>query len=340
MKFIAFLKDKSYSIIISLISLSLILLLLAAFKVEKNFCIATISILLVSHIIIILIDYTRKNKFYKDLLGNIESLDKAYLVLETLSKPNFYEGELLYQALYEINKSMNECVKNLELQTQDFKEYIEMWIHEVKIPISSLVLMAHNHSDKFDKKTIEQIRRIENYVDQVLYYVRSENAEKDYLIKETKLNKLISSVALKNKDDLLENKIDLIVDNIDINVNTDSKWLEFILNQIVNNSIKYHSNNNSYIKIYTETNKDIINLIIEDNGIGIDSNDLPSVFNKTFTGHNGRGLAKSTGMGLFIAKNLCNKLGHKIYVESKRNEYTKVIISISNNTFYKVAKDN
>lgn len=340
MKFIVFLKDKSYSIIISTISLLLILLLFSAFKVDESLCIATISILLVSYITIILIDYARKNKFYKDLLGNIESLDKAYLVLETLSKPNFYEGELLYQALYEINKSMNECVKSLELQTQDFKEYIEMWIHEVKIPISSLVLMAHNHSDKFDKKTIEQIRRIENYVDQVLYYVRSENAEKDYLIKETKLNKVISSVALKNKDDLLENKIDLIVDNLDINVNTDSKWLEFILNQIVNNSIKYHSNNNSYIKIYTETNKDIINLIIEDNGIGIDSNDLPSVFNKTFTGHNGRGLAKSTGMGLFIAKNLCNKLGHKISIDSKRNKYTKVIISISNNTFYKVAKDN
>ena len=340
MKFIAFLKDKSYSIIISTISLLLILLLFSAFKVEKSFCIETISILLVSYITTILIDYTRKNKFYKDLLGNIEALDKAYLVLETLSKPNFYEGELLYQALYEINKSMNECVKSLELQTQDFKEYIEMWIHEVKIPISSLVLMAHNHSDKFDKKTIEQIRRIENYVDQVLYYVRSENAEKDYLIKETKLNKVISSVALKNKDDLLENKIDLIVDNLDINVNTDSKWLEFILNQIVNNSIKYHNKNNSYIKIYTKNNKDIIKLIIEDNGIGIDSSDLPKVFNKTFTGHNGRGPAKSTGMGLFIAKNLCTKLGHKISIESKRNEYTKVIISFYNNNFYKVTKDD
>lgn len=338
MKFIAFLKDKSYSIIISTISLLLILLLFSAFKVEKSFCIATISILLVSYITTILIDYTRKNKFYKDLLGNIESLDKAYLVLETLSKPNFYEGELLYQALYEINKSMNECVKSLELQTQDFKEYIEMWIHEVKIPISSLVLIVHNHSDKFDKKTIEQIRRIENYVDQVLYYVRSENAEKDYLIKETKLNKIISSVALKNKNDLLENKIDLIVENLDINVNTDSKWLEFILNQIVNNSIKYHNKNNSYIKIYTENNKDIINLIIEDNGIGIDSSDLPKVFNKTFTGHNGRGLAKSTGMGLFIAKNLCTKLGHKISIESKRNEYTKVIISFYNNDYYNVTK--
>lgn len=338
MKFIAFLKDKSYSIIISTISLLLILLLFSAFKVEKSFCIATISILLVSYITTILIDYTRKNKFYKDLLGNIEALDKAYLVLETLSKPNFYEGELLYQALYEINKSMNECVKSLELQTQDFKEYIEMWIHEVKIPISSLVLMAHNHSDKFDKKTIEQIRRIENYVDQVLYYVRSENAEKDYLIKETKLNKVISSVALKNKDDLLENKIDFSCENLDINVLTDSKWLEFIVNQIINNSIKYRSLNNAKIKIKATKEKDKVCLSIYDNGIGIPLKDLPKVFQKTFTGINGRTKEKSTGMGLYIAKQLCNKLGHNIEIISEEKKFTEVRIYFYQNKYYDVLK--
>lgn len=340
MNFINYLKDKFYYIIILLLSLILIILLFSSFKIDKSLCIVIILILFISYITIILIDYFRKKKFYNDLLGNIESLDKAYLVLETLTKPGFYEGKLQYQALYEINKSMSECVKNLELQTQDFKEYIEMWIHEVKIPISSLILMAHNHSDKFDKKTIEQIRRIENYVDQVLYYVRSENAEKDYLLKEIKLSKVISNVALKNKDDLLEYKIDLIVNDLDVSVNTDSKWLEFILNQIINNSIKYHNKDDSYIKIYAEKDNDVIKLIIEDNGMGIDSSDLPKVFNKTFTGQNGRGLVKSTGMGLFIARNLCTKLGHKIDIESKRNQYTKVIISFYKNTFFDVVKDD
>lgn len=339
MKFINYLKDKLYSLLIFIVSLIIIILLLSTFKTGKSLTIAITFILIVSYLTCILIDYFRKSRFYKDLLCNIDSLeDKAYLVLETITKPNFYEGELLYQSLYEINKATSESIHELELQTQDFKEYIEMWIHEVKIPISSLALMTHNHPDKFDKNTEEQIRRIENYVDQVLYYVRSENAEKDYLIKETKLNKVISSVALKNKGDLLENKIDLIVDNLDIKVNTDSKWLEFIITQIVNNSIKYHNKTNSYIKIYTEENNNVINLIIEDNGIGIDSSDLPKVFNKTYTGNNGRGLAKSTGMGLFIAKNLCTKLGHKISVESERNKYTKVTISFSNNAFYEVVK--
>lgn len=338
MKFTEYLKDKLYSIIISVSSLLIIILLFSSFKVDKNLCLAIVLILSVSYITITLIDYYRKSKFYEDLLCNIDNLDKAYLVLETLAKPNFYEGELLYQALYEINKSMSEYVKDLELQTQDFKEYIELWIHEVKIPISSLELIAHNHSDEFDKKTIEQIRRIENYVDQVLYYVRGENAEKDYLIKEINLNKIIGNIAIKNKDDLLENKIDLIVEDINTKVYTDSKWLEFILNQIINNSIKYKKSKDSYIKIYTDIIDKCTKLIIEDNGIGIDSTDIPKVFNKTFTGKNGRGLAKSTGMGLFIAKNLCTKLGHKIDVESKVNEYTKVTITFSNNKFYEVIK--
>lgn len=340
MKFTTYLKDKLFSIVAYTISVLLIIMLLIAFKTPRHLNISIISIITIFYIITFAIDYFRKNNFYKDLLSNIDNLEKAYLVLETLTKPSFYEGELLYQALYEINKSFCEAITLLESQTQDFKEYIEMWIHEVKIPISSLVLMAHNHSDKFDKKSIEQIRRIEDYVDQVLYYVRSENAEKDYLIKETKLSKIISNVALKNKNDLLENKIDLIVENLDLKIYTDSKWLEFILNQIINNSIKYHNKDNSYIKIYTDNkDKDLINLIIEDNGIGIESYDLPRVFNKTFTGNNGRNVSKSTGMGLFIAENLCIKLGHKISIDSKVNDYTKVTISFYKNNFYDVIKN-
>ena len=287
----------------------------------------------------LLFEYFKKQSFYTNLLSNIESLDRAYLVLETIEDPNFYDGELLYQVLYEINKSMNEMVKELENQLDDFKEYIEMWIHEVKVPISSLMLIAHNHKNQFDKKTMTQFKRIEDYVEQVLYYVRSENAEKDYLIREISLSKVISNVLLKNQNDLLENKIDLKVQDIDYKVYTDSKWLEFILNQIVNNSIKYQKKKvSSYIKITVQEESDYLILSIEDNGIGIPIEDLPKVFLKSFTGHNGRIMTKSTGMGLFIAKNLCQKLGHKIAIESIENEYTKVHIIFSKHHFYEVVK--
>lgn len=339
MKLSKYLKDKLLSISLFFVMYFIILLHLFAFKSPYSLIISISIIIIAFYMIFILISYFRKKSFYDNLLLNIERLDKSYLILETINKPSFYEGELLYDSLYEINKSMIENIKNYEFQMNDFKEYIEMWIHEVKIPLSSLILYAHNHKDIFDNNLVYQMKKIEDYVDQVLYYVRSENAEKDYLIKENKLDKIISDTLLKNKDYLLENNINLIVDNINYKVLTDSKWIEFILNQIINNSIKYKRDNiDSYIKINAYDNKDETILIIEDNGIGIPPRDIKNVFNKSFTGTNGRIRAKSTGMGLFIAKNLCNKLGHKIKIESKENEYTKVYIIFSKNNYYEVLK--
>jgi len=339
MKFHLFLKDKLYFILTFLGTYLVLILMFIAFRIDFSFIIATSILLFFFVLVTLFFEYFKKKNFYTNLLSNIESLDKAYLVLETLEKPNFYDGELLYQALYEINKSMNEFTKNLEFQLDDFKEYIEMWIHEVKVPIASLVLMIHNHQELFDKRIIIELKRIEDYVEQVLYYVRSENAEKDYLIKEISLSKIVSNVALKNKNDLLENKIDFKVQDVDYKVYTDSKWCEFILNQIVNNSIKYRKKEGaSYIQITVQDKKNCTVLIIKDNGIGIPSSDIPKVFFKSFTGYNGRIMTKSTGMGLFIAKNLCEKLGHKIEIESKQNQYTKVSITFSKHQFYDVLK--
>lgn len=339
MKFTSYIKDKIYVILLFLGTHSITLLFLFAFKVEKSLIIVLSLLNFLLIILSLTIDFFRKQKFYTHLLENINNLDKAYLVLETIEKPNFYEGKLITHALYEINKSMAETVKILETQTNDFKEYIEMWIHEVKIPIASLILMTHNHKEKFNKKMLEQMHRIDAYVEQVLYYVRSENAEHDYLIKEIELKNIINNVALKNKDELLENNIEFQVENVNFLVNTDAKWLEFILNQIINNSIKYKKENtSSYIKIEGREEKDKIYLSILDNGIGILESDIKRVFEKTYTGTNGRIKTKSTGMGLYIAKNLCMKLGHTIEIKSKEQEFTKVIIKFSKNEFYKVAK--
>ena len=339
MKFNSFLKDRLYSIVTALFSYFIILLVLLAFKSDKSIIIAITIILLVTYILLFLTDFFRKQKFYTDLLTNIDNLDKAYLVLETLNRPEFYEGELLCQALYEIDKSMNENVRIEKEQLLDNKEYIEMWIHEVKRPLASLVLTLNNQKNILDRKTKNILKRLEDYVDQVLYYVRSENAEKDYFIKEIDLSKVIKNVGIKNMDDLLDNKVEFIVDKTNYKVFTDSKWLEFILNQIINNSIKYKRNiDNSYIKIYVKDNLDTTVLIIEDNGIGIKTSDIRQVFDKTFTGTNGREKTTSTGMGLYIAKNLCKKLGHKIEIESKENEYTRVFITFAKNKFYDVLK--
>lgn len=338
MRFIEYLKDKIIFIFLFFFIYITILLIFMAFKVTQDVIFAVSFLLFFMNILFILIDYFRKRSFYQEMFDHIETLDKAYLVLEMISKPSFYEGKLMVDLLYEINRSMSEVVKELEFQVKDFKEYIEMWIHEVKIPLSSLILMFHNKQNNSDAMQLE-IHRIEDYLEQVLYYVRSENAEHDYLIKKTSLNKVIGRVALKNKDYLLCNHIDLLVDVGDKFVLTDSKWLEFILNQIINNSIKYRRDNvSSYINISAMEDSQKVVLVIEDNGIGIVSSDISRVFMKSFTGYNGRIKSKSTGMGLFIVKELCEKLGHNISIESVKGEYTKVFITFSKNQYYDVVK--
>ena len=337
MKLSKYLRSNYLIILLFIVIISIINLMLVSFKAENQAIIGINLTAILGFIIYVVYDFGRRKKFYNKFLNDLDLLDKKYLITEMIEKPNFYDGEILHDALYEIDKSMAEKIKEYSLSIQDFKEYIEMWIHEVKLPLSSINLMIHNNKELSDKKIVEQLKRIDDDVEQVLYYVRSENAEKDYLIKETELNKVIGNVAMKNKDILLENKIDFIVDVEDKKVLTDSKWLEFIVNQIVSNSIKYiRSGVKHFIKIIAEENNKNTILKIYDNGIGIEKSDISKVFDKTFTGNNGRKIETSTGMGLYIAKQLCKKLGHKITIDSKENEYTEVSILFNKNDFYDV----
>lgn len=335
MNFLEYVKDKTVNIIIYVFSILLIIALLRAFKTLDYVCIIVAIILLINGISMLLINYYRKKSFHSLFSENLKRLDQKYLILETIPEANTYEEKIFVDYLYDINKSMIERINKNKLDITNFKEFIEIWIHEVKIPISSLVLKCHNNQDKYDKSFLAIIRKLDNSIDEILYYVRSEYTDKDFSISETNLKEIVRNVSIRNKDDLLENKIALDVNLNDFKVSTDKKWLEFILNQIINNSIKYKKDSNSIIKIDSFENDDKIILEIFDNGIGIPKKDLKRVFEKSFTGLNGRNRAKSTGMGLYITKKLCDKLGHNLKIESIENEYTKVIIEFGKNNLYK-----
>ena len=336
MKFSLFLKDKFVFILLFFLFFFLLILLFFAFKVPVVLSNVVLFSMLIFGVLALFLDYFRKKSFYNTFLLNLEHLDKKYLVLETLERPRFYEGQLFYDAFYEINKAMNEYIKNYEFQMNDFKEYIEMWIHEVKIPIASLILMHHNHGN-MPKEYVGQVKKLDNYIDQILYYVRSENFEHDFVISEVPLDKVLKNVNLKNKDDYLENDIHLSVSNVRHSVFSDAKWLEFIINQLINNSIKYQRNHvEREIRITGEDYPDFFVLSIYDNGIGIPPRDIARVFEKSFTGENGRTHSKSTGMGLYIAKKLCTKLGHKIEIFFVFYDHTIVKISFAKNHFYQI----
>lgn len=333
MKLSTYLKDKLYAFLIFDIYIIILILFLIALKLTSSIIIFITVFTVVIFSLILLYDYFRKRKFYNELLDKLNTLDKKYLLIEMLLEPNFLEGKILYDVLDEVNKNEHDLISKLKKRQDDFKEYIELWIHEVKLPLASLTLM-----NRKDKSTLRVLKELEDYVEQILYYVRCENANNDYLIKEWDLDTIIKNVALRNKDDLLALNIGFKVDNCNLKVLTDSKWLEFIINQIVSNSIKYKKEKDSLIEITGKDYKNYVTITIYDNGKGISKSDLPRVFNKTFTGNNGRSTSsKSTGMGLYLCRELCNKLGHKIEIDSKKDEYTKVTITIYKKDFYNVS---
>lgn len=337
MKIGEYLKDRQCFIGVFLIDFILINILLCLFSVNIYLLITIDFILWISNIFLIIFDYYKKNKYYQQIFNNLQALDKKYLILETLNKSEFIEGKLLEEILYMINKDIMEKINCYRDEIDEFSYYIESWIHEVKVPVASLILMCHNHKDKISNKFINQAKRIDAYLDQILYYVRSNSAEKDLLIKENSLQEIVNKVLLKNKDDILENKIEIEMFNDDKKVCTDSKWLEFILNQIINNAIKYKDESKkSIIRFSVSQDKSRTKLLIFDNGIGISKSDLPKVFEKSFTGVNGRNSVNSTGFGLYIVKTMCQKLGHKVTIQSKEKEYTEVILEFGQNDLYKI----
>ena len=220
---------------------------------------------------------------------------------------------------------MNDKISELESSKKEYEEYIESFVHEIKTPLAAMLLTIDNQKNKDLKPEID---KIDELTEQILYYARSQNPEKDYFIKKVHLEDVIHSLILKNQFYLLQNKIQVHVYNVKTEVYTDEKWLSFILSQILSNAIKYKKNEHSQIKIYTTKNEKNLNLIIEDNGIGIKESELPRVFDKGFTGSN-RTKKYATGMGLYLAKKLSESLNIHLKIESKYQEFTKVILEFS-----------
>ena len=335
MKFRDFIKEKMILIIGIVLAVISVEILLLAYRVGilVRLYVAIITVFVV--IFAILTEYKRKKDFYNQLIRNMESLKEKYLISEIIKTPNFVEGKLLKEILQDTGKSMLENVNYYKNIQEDYKEYIELWIHEVKIPIAASKLIIENNKNEVTKSIDEELDKVENYTEQALYYARSNAVEKDYIITKTNLKEIINGVILKNKTTLLNEKVSIYISNLELEeVYTDSKWATFIINQIIQNSIKYSRRDNKKIEIWSKTKNDKVILYIKDNGIGINQGELTRVFDRGFTGDNGRIIGKkSTGIGLYLCKKLCDKLGLGIELNSEKKIGTEVRIIFPKNSY-------
>ncbi len=262
--------------------------------------------------------------YYKKHIQLYKLQNEISISLENLPSPKTLIEEDYTNLILTLNKEYKTYISKSDIAKSDMIDYYTMWVHQIKTPISALKLLIQTSESEISSDLSSELFKIEQYVEMVLSYIRLGSNKNDFVLKEYDLDNIIRQAVRKYAPLFIRKKISLDFQPTNYKVLTDEKWLVFVIEQLLSNAIKY--TNKGKISIYSLENK---KLVIEDTGIGISKEDIPRIFDKGFTGYNGRTDKKATGLGLYLCKNILDKLSHKISIESEVGVKTKVILDLA-----------
>lgn len=262
--------------------------------------------------------------YYKKHVQLYKLQNEISISLENLPSPKTLMEEDYTNLILNLNKEYKNYISKSDIAKSDMIDYYTMWVHQIKTPISAMKLLIQTSESEISSDLSSELFKIEQYVEMVLSYIRLGSNENDFVIKEYDLDNIVRQAIRKYAPLFIRKKINLDFQPTTYKVLTDEKWLVFVIEQLLSNAIKY--TNKGKISIYPLEDK---KLVIEDTGIGISQEDIPRIFDKGFTGYNGRTDKKATGLGLYLCKNILDKLSHKISIESEVGVKTKVILDLS-----------
>jgi len=318
MSLIEFFKEKQLSIFLHFLSLLIISSILYLYNENGSLVIVIDLILLFFFFIPLGVKYYQLKIYYDEIENISKQIKEKTYIADIVEEPPFFSGKFFYNILNEATKNMNDCIFSLKNSQRDYTDYIELWVHEIKTPITALKLIISNHKASESTLIQEELLKIEGYVEQALYYARSSTLNQDYRIETFTLDKVVNLAIKSLSLSIIRANGSIHKDNLDLRVTSDSKWIVFILKQLIDNAIKYR-HNSLKLSFISEKVENGTNLLISDNGIGIAATDIERIFKRGFTGSNGRNYVKSTGMGLYLCETLCQKLGLRISVDSQEN---------------------
>lgn len=258
-----------------------------------------------------------RRRRYEEIFRNLP------LLPEELPAARTVEEAELQEILKELGCRMEAALTEWENWRQESMDYYTTWVHQIKTPISVMRMTLEGEDTEEHRELSAELFRIEQYVEMVLSYLRLDSDSSDYVFQEYDLDSIIRQAVHKYAPLFVRKKLRLSYEPVNVKVLTDEKWLLFILEQILSNSIKYTQEGSVSITLAPDK---VLN--ISDTGIGIAPEDLPRIFEKGFTGYNGRSDKKSTGLGLYLCKKAAGRLSHKISVQSKPGAGTVVSIDL------------
>ena len=214
--------------------------------------------------------------------------------------------------------------QEMQRRYQDMVDYYTVWAHQIKTPIASMRLTLQSQDSALARQQLEDLMRIEQYVEMVLAFLRLDSDSTDYLFREYELDGIVRGAVRKFSTQFIRRRIALHYAPVSLRVLTDEKWLTFVVDQVLSNALKYTPDGGA---VWVEL-EGPATLCIRDNGMGIAPEDLPRIFQKGYTGYHGRRDKKASGLGLYLCRRICTNLGHDITAQSVPGEGTTIRISL------------
>lgn len=331
---IRFMKDRAAVLLLQLLMMVLLDLFLYSAGNSMDAVVLIDAVWAAAVTVYFLVYFYRRKRYLAQLLGLAENLEERYLVSEVMELPQRAEDRVFYQLLQLAGKSMLERVGDVAREKRDYREYIEQWVHEAKTPVTAMRLLCENNRERIPKNMFVELEKLDHYIEQALFYARSEQTHKDYLIREVVLEEAVHQSVSQNRQLLLQSHVQIQVTDTGITAFTDEKWLVFILNQLIQNAVRYKSDTPVIkIEVKKDADKSGVLLSVADNGIGIRAEELPRIFEKGFTGSNGRRTGNTTGMGLYLCRRLCDSLQIGLDVCSDGSSGTEFTLSFCQNEY-------
>ncbi|MGL6056952.1 MAG: sensor histidine kinase [Culicoidibacterales bacterium] len=332
-----YLKDKAGFLALQAVSFSVVVLVLAIWQLP-----------LILHVVIAIVwfwpllsyfvyDYWRTRVFYQETTRLVTTLDQAYLLPVVMKKPRFLAGKLVYSWLQVANQAMHEAVKRGEMANNEYQAYVTTWVHEVKTPLAALQLMVHHVEPTKRTELKKQLQAVDGYVEQALYYVKSNQLNEDYHVKKFAVEGVIRQAIQAQALMLRAKNMQVVLAEQQTDVRSDPKWVQFIFQQIIQNAQQY-SQPETTVTITVTTVEEAVIVSFCDQGIGIRAHELKHVFQKGYVGSNGREFAKSTGIGLYICQRLAAKLHLRLEMSSTVGVGTQVQVIFPNGTHHRLSE--
>lgn len=283
--------------------------------------------MLLIYIVTQISEYLKCRRRLSELSALMQGLNQKYLFGECAPPPHTVYEQKLFALMRSSGRAMIGAVSDAQASMQEYREYIESWVHEIKTPITAAKLTCRHMDPDSRRKFSAELSQIEAHVERALYYARAESPERDCIIRQANLSDIISQAIGNHRTLLIQSKMKIETGNLDFTVYTDRKWAVFILGQLLQNASRYRSNASPSVLLSATPCGRQVQLTVSDNGIGIPAHELPRVFDRGFTGSNGRLRGGSTGMGLYLCRKLASLLEIDLQISSREQQGTTVTLT-------------